>query len=64
MRQVKNHVVRSAVERRLNALQGATKQPRARCIGMLEAEYKDELKDRLEALEELFQEVATGKTKP
>ena len=52
-----------SVRRRLDALQAACKQPRARCIGMLEAEYKDHLKRKLAALDVLFDELAdTGHT--
>ena len=46
------------VKRRLDALQEATKLPRARCIGLLDAEYADEHKARIDALNRLFAEAS------
>ena len=42
------------VERRLEALEKVTKLPRARCIGMLDAEFSDQAREREQALSELL----------
>lgn len=42
------------VRRRLDALVEATRLPRARCIGMLEAEYAERYRYERDALETAF----------
>ncbi len=45
------------VERRLKALEDATRLPRARCIGMLDAEFHEQAREREQALNELFSDI-------
>lgn len=45
------------VRRRLDALQAATKLPRARVIGLLDAEYKEHHSRKMAALDVLFSEL-------
>lgn len=48
------------VSRRLNDLREATGAPLARCIGMLDSEYRKEFERRKRALDRLFDEICRG----
>lgn len=52
---MKREQVKREVSRRLDALVAATRLDRARCIGMLDAEYAERFRLEKLALDELFE---------
>lgn len=48
------------VSRRLDDLREVTKAPLARCIGMLDSEFREDFERRKRALDRLFDEVSRG----